>query len=282
MMITALLILVLSPLTAGGQQPPGPTTRHQFRTAGLPATSPMELVTFVNEYSPGAQTPPHTHPGLTVVTVLEGAVTVREPGAEQSYTVGDSFVEVPGVVVTALNSGPSRARLAASLVVPQAAVPSTPQAGAPAPPTAPTSLYPYRTEARIPAGPYEVAQAVLDFAPGAQTPLHTHPGQVVVTVLEGEQTIREQGAERVYRAGESFVEAPNVPVQAINRSAGRTTVLATYLLPQGAPLSTPAAAPAAGGGGLARRPLAPAGLALLGGGLLLTAGWGVCRRRARA
>jgi hypothetical protein len=35
---------------------------------------------------------------------------------------------------------------------------------------------------------------VLDFAPGAQTPPHTHPGQVVGTVLAGEITFTTGGA----------------------------------------------------------------------------------------
>ena len=43
--MTILLTFVLSPLAAGGQQPPGPTTRDQFRAAGLPAAGAVEVVT---------------------------------------------------------------------------------------------------------------------------------------------------------------------------------------------------------------------------------------------
>ena len=52
-----LLTLVLAPLGTGGQAPPAPTIRHQFRTAGLPAAGPRELATFINEYAPGAARP---------------------------------------------------------------------------------------------------------------------------------------------------------------------------------------------------------------------------------
>lgn len=275
--IATLLTLVLSPLAAGAQQPPGPTIRHQFRTAGLPASGPMEVVTFVLEFAPGAATPPHTHPGLLLATVLEGEITFSHGGAETVYRPGDSLIERPTEVGLARNTGGGRTRVQVSLVAPKGAPPSAPQPGGPTPaPPAPTALYLYRADAVIPAGPYEVAQAVLDFAPGAQTPLHTHPGQVAVTVLEGELTFRSQGTATPYTVGESFVEPPNVPGQATNLTAGRTTVLATYLLPQGAALSTPVQGvpgmPNTGGGGL-RRPAPALWLLALGGGGLLAGGW---------
>ena len=280
-----LLTLALAPLGAGGQAPPGPTIRHQFRTAGLPAPGPMELVKTVFEYPPGSATPPHTHPGLVVGTVLEGEVTFRALGSEQVYRVGDTIVERPNEVGVARNAGAGRARQMVSIVVPKGAMPSTPQPGEPAPPLTPTALYLYRIDAVIPAGPYEVAHTVLDFAPGAQTPAHTHPGQVVATVLEGELTFRTQGAERVYRAGESFVELPNVVGQALNLTAARTTVLGTYLLPQGAALSTPVqempGLPATGAGGQ-RWPPTALWLVVLGGAGLAVGGQLVRRRLGQA
>ena len=274
-----LLTLVLAPLGAGGQAPPGPTTRHQFRTAGLPAPGPMELLKFVLEFPPGAATPPHTHPGLVVATVLEGETTFETQGGEKVYRVGDTLIELPNEVGVARNSAPGRTRVMGTNLIPKGAAPSTPQPGAPIPPVTPTALYQYRIDAVIPAGPYEVAHAVLDFAPGAQTPPHTHPGQTAVTVLEGAQTIRSGGTERVYQAGESFFEPADTVVQAVNMTAGRTTVLVTYLLPQGAPLSTPVQAmpglPATGVGGATRWPMV--WLALLAGGAILATGWSIRR-----
>ena len=35
---------------------------------------------------------------------------------------------------------------------------------------------------------FNPAQGILNFEPGAATPFHRHPGQVLVTVLEGENT----------------------------------------------------------------------------------------------
>jgi quercetin dioxygenase-like cupin family protein len=211
------------------------------------------MVTFLNEYAPGAQTPPHTHPGLTLVTVLEGSVTVRLGGGEKVYKVGESFTEVPGETLTALNLGQAKARLAASIVLPKGAAPSTPQAGAPAPSIAPTSLYLLRADAFFPGDAYEVVQQVLDFAPGAQTPLHSHPGQVFVTVIAGEITFTTGGATKVYKTGESFIELPEVVGQARNAGTGQATVMATYLLPKGSALSTPMTMPGTGGGGMSGR-----------------------------
>ncbi|HSH77882.1 MAG TPA: hypothetical protein VLA19_05040 [Herpetosiphonaceae bacterium] len=59
-------------------------------------------------------------------------------------------------------------------------------------------------------------------------------------------TFNVNNADRVYRASESFVELPNEVAQARNATTTRTTVLATALVPKGAPFSLPApsAAPA--------------------------------------
>src|SRR5215207_5350448 len=59
------------------------------------------------------------------------------------------------------------------------------------------------------AGEFELVQLIVDFPPGTWTPAHTHGGMLLVTVLKGEQTVRdEQGAEKIYKAGEAFTETP--------------------------------------------------------------------------
>ena len=131
-------------------------------------------------------------------------------------------------------------------------------------------------------GPYEVVHLVLDFAPGAWTPLHTHGGQGIVTVVAGTMTRRAEGAETVYRAGEGWVE-PGVPHQAGNATADPATVMVTFLLPQAAPLTT-VSTPSPGlpntGAGGELRPWSTFWLALLlaNGGVLL--GW-CCHRTLR-
>ena len=122
--------------------------------------------------------------------------------------------------------------------------------GQPAPPS-PTTVSEDRFEAAGVAGPIEVVQVVLDFAPGAGVPAHTHGGQVFITVVEGALTLSEGGSEQAYRAGETIVEEPGHFYSATNASSGNTRLFATYVLPKGAPLTTvqegaavPAVAPA--------------------------------------
>ena len=284
----ATLILVLAlilPAAVAADDPPAPTTRHSIRVDGLPVAGPADVLAFIVEAPPGAETPPHTHPGLVVATTLEGEVTLSTGGVETTYKVGEVLTEPPDVVAVARNRGTVRALQMGSMVIPQGAVPSTPVPGA-ATPAAPALVthYLHRTAAIIPAGAYEVAHTLLDFAPGAETPPHTHPGQVIATVLAGEITFTTGGTTTVYTTGESFVELPGVVGQARNAGGAPAAVKAVYLLPKGAPLSTPVTTPglpATGAGGTAQRSALPL-VALLLGTLLLAGGWGVRRRRGGA
>ena len=202
---------------------------------------PVELAQVVLDFAPGAWVPLHNHPGLVAVTVIAGAVTLRAEGTETLYRPGESWVEVPGGRVhQAGNAGTAPAAVMFSFLLPKGAPFSTPH--------------------------------ILASAPGAQTPPHTHPGQVFVTVLEGELTFLTGGVARVYRVGESFIEQPGVVGQAINRGSAPAATMVTYLVPQGAPLSTPVQGmpglPATGAGGPGQPSVALWVLALAGGGLI--------------
>jgi quercetin dioxygenase-like cupin family protein len=89
------------------------------------------------------------------------------------------------------------------------------------------------------AGEFELVQLIVDFPPGTWTPSHTHGGELLVTVLNGEQTVRDdQGAEQTYKAGESFTETPGAYLEIGNAGQDLVTVSAVALLPKGATLST--------------------------------------------
>jgi quercetin dioxygenase-like cupin family protein len=107
----------------------------------------------------------------------------------------------------------------------------------------PTVSYQFKTDVAPMSVPFDVVQQGLEFAPGAATPWHTHPGLVMVTVLAGELTFTYRGATTVYREGESFIEEPGQLAQARNASNSPTRVMASYVLPAGEPLSHPQAAP---------------------------------------
>jgi quercetin dioxygenase-like cupin family protein len=47
-------------------------------------------------YPPGASSPPHRHPGLTIAYVLEGQIRSKVgDGLEKTYEVGEMFLETP-------------------------------------------------------------------------------------------------------------------------------------------------------------------------------------------
>jgi quercetin dioxygenase-like cupin family protein len=241
--IVLLLTLGLAPSIAAAD-PPANTIRHQFRADGLPVAGPTEIIKFVLDFAPGATSPLHTHPGLVLITVLEGAITLSHEGTETVHGVGESFIEIPNEEGVARNDTAGRTLAMGSVVAPQGAAYATPVPGGPPPVPGLTTRYLTRFDAAIPSGAYEVAHTVLDFAPGAQTPLQTHPGQVFVMVLEGAITSRTGGTEKMYGVGEGFAEQPGVVGQAVNASSAKATVLVTYLLPKGAALATLVPAPA--------------------------------------
>lgn len=80
------------------------------------------------------------------------------------------------------------------------------------------------------------------YAPGQSSAAHRHPGLTIAYVLEGE--IRSKvadGPERIYRAGEMFLETPN-ELHAVSANASDTRparLLAILLAEKGVQLTTP-------------------------------------------
>jgi quercetin dioxygenase-like cupin family protein len=281
--LIALLFLTIGTSVALGQPPPGPVVRHLFRTAGLQQPTRFNLAQSILNFDPGAATPFHRHPGQVLVTVLEGQNTFIANGVEKVYKAGESFVELPGDVVQARNAGATRLSVMATYLLPWEAPLSRPEPQDTTPLPRPFVSYQFKTDIQPMAEAFDAVQQVLDFAPGAATPVHTHPGVLVVTVLAGELTFNLNGADTVYKEGESFVEVPGQVVQARNASTAQTSVMVSYVIPKDAPLSTvqhadpaPAALPATGGAAQGALPLWLIGFAASG---LIAGGWFVQRRQ---
>jgi len=245
--LAIVLALWLSSSLAFGQaQGPGPVVRYQFRTEGLAQPNAFNVVQNLTYFEPGSSTPFHTHPGQVIVGVLDGQMTRRShDGAETVYKAGESWVERPNDVHQAFNAGASRSPLMVTYLLPKDAPLSQPVPGDTTPLPRPFVTYQFKTDVQPMTEPFDVVQLVQDFEPGAATPFHTHPGIVVVTVLEGELTFNLKGTDTIYKAGESFVEVPGQVAQARNAGTVRTQVMASYLIPKGAPLSNPQPAPSA-------------------------------------
>ena len=87
-------------------------------------------------------------------------------------------------------------------------------------------------------GQAELVQLVVDFPPGAWTSWHTHGGQAINLVLEGEITLRHAGMEHPYRAGQAWTDSSGQVHAAGNTGSGKARLLTNFLLPQGAPQTT--------------------------------------------
>jgi quercetin dioxygenase-like cupin family protein len=84
-------------------------------------------------------------------------------------------------------------------------------------------------------GAFAEQMVVMEFAPGAGVLSHTHGGPTLVTVLNGEITLREDETETTYTAGESWTEMPGHVHEAFNADDAPVQVVVTFLLPVAAP-----------------------------------------------
>ena len=217
---------------------PAPVTKFKNMLPGQTAATPFDAIQIVIEFAPGAATPKHVHPTPNLATVLEGEVTAKTPSGDKTAKAGETIIEPLNQPVQAVNTGPVKALLLATYPVPKGGAPTTPVAGAPAPAVPSKTLYKYTLESPSVSGTYDIVQLELEFAPGAQTPRHRHGGPGILTVLQGEFTLRTDAGDKTYKAGDSFVENPGQTLQAFNRGAEKLVVVASYLLPSGAALTT--------------------------------------------
>lgn len=104
--------------------------------------------------------------------------------------------------------------------------------------SAPSVVYKAAFPIALQAGEYNLVSVIFDFPPGAGFPNHFHGGHALATVLSGEITLREKGAERIVKAGGIWTENPGDIHSAIN--AGETTarVAVSMLVPKGAEPTT--------------------------------------------
>jgi quercetin dioxygenase-like cupin family protein len=207
-------------------------------------TGPFEAVQLILEFAPGSWTPPHSHGGPGLVTVLEGEVThiPEATGEEMVYAPGEAWNEVAGAVHVAGNDGQENARVAAIFLLPEGASLTTVVEGTSTDdlPPGPTLLYRNSITITESLGNFEAVQLFLEFAPGSWTPPHSHGGPGLVTVIEGDVThIPEAtGEEMVYAPGEAWNEIAGAVHVAGNDGQETARVAALFLLPEGASLTT--------------------------------------------
>lgn len=87
----------------------------------------------------------------------------------------------------------------------------------------------------------EAVVARVEVAPGAYAGRHTHPGDEISYVMEGEvQLLIDGQSPRTVKAGESFVVPAGVVHDAHNSSSAAARVLGVYVVEKGKPLASPA------------------------------------------
>jgi len=111
------------------------------------------------------------------------------------------------------------------------------KAGQTAPP-GPTTAYQAKFPITVQDGDYDLLTVILDFPPGAGIPMHFHGGRVLATVLSGELTLTEKGAQRIIKTGESWTENAGDQHSAVNAGKANTRVAVSILLPRGAEVNT--------------------------------------------
>jgi quercetin dioxygenase-like cupin family protein len=87
----------------------------------------------------------------------------------------------------------------------------------------------------------EAVVARVEVAPGARAGRHTHPGDEISYVLEGQAELLIDGQPpRIVKAGESFVIPAGVVHDAHNTSDQPTRLVGVYVAEKGKPLASPA------------------------------------------
>ncbi len=126
----------------------------------------------------------------------------------------------------------------AALLIPMLAIVASggvTMAAAPGPTVPYQGSYPITVEA----GDYDLIYLVLDFAPGAQLPVHQHGGPATVVGMEGELTLRPQdGPERKLKPTDVVTEKAGADHVMVNTSTSNARISATILLPKGAEVTT--------------------------------------------
>lgn len=91
----------------------------------------------------------------------------------------------------------------------------------------------------------EAVVARVEVAPGGVAGWHTHPGDEISYVIEGEATLLMAGqAPRKVSAGEAFIIPGGVVHNAINNGTVPIKLVGVYVVEKGQALATPAPAPA--------------------------------------
>ena len=96
-----------------------------------------------------------------------------------------------------------------------------------------------RADVSVPGREAVIARA--EIAPGARSGFHTHPGEEMAYVIEGEGELLVEGQPALnVKAGDGFVIPAGVKHDVRNTGTQSFKVVAVYLVEKGKPLASPA------------------------------------------
>ncbi len=106
-----------TPVPAAGVSRPGFDSKPIY-TAGVTGDEQKEVVMISVAIAPGASSPPHTHPGDCVGTVVDGQIELRALGKDvRRVQAGEAFGNTRGTVHQFVNISDKPVRMVTTLVV---------------------------------------------------------------------------------------------------------------------------------------------------------------------
>ncbi len=100
------------------------------------------------------------------------------------------------------------------------------------------------TKGDVSAPGHEAVLMRVEIAPAGFSGWHTHPGDEITFVSDGEATVMVAGqAPHKYKAGEGFIIPAGTVHAAKNESAAAVKLVGTYYVEKGKPLASPAPEP---------------------------------------
>ena len=225
--------------TVTAQAPSRPTTSFEawFEVEQPPAL-PFEAVQLVVDFPVGAKVARHLHGGPGYITMLDNEMTMWI-GAESGKSVqsGESFVEPFKVVAEGANLSAAPSSLLVTYLIPVGSAVTTLEtapAGVPTGQLPPGAVSRFESRLRFDTVPgrYKVGQMLQTYAPGAWTISEMAGAPRLLTVVSGEVTVLNGVSEKVYKAGEAWVEMAGQAWLSGNAGSTPAVVAASTIVPQ--------------------------------------------------
>lgn len=247
LIVAALLVPLLAVMGSGTMAAaPGPTVPYHDSYPITVVAGDYELVYRVLDFAPGAGIPLHFHGGPSAMVQVDGELTLRShDGAERTLKPTDTANQEAGAQHVMVNTSTAPARIIVVMLLPKGAAVTTIVDTA-TKMTVPTVTFKGSYPITPLAGEYDLVNNVLEFAPGAEVPLHYHGGPAVIVGLDGALTVRASGHEMSVTPGELDTQAAGAQHQMVNMGTSNARALFGVLLTKGAKLTTLVQAPAVG------------------------------------